>query len=154
MIAIWILFGVSLGILSVLVLMPTIAGTALNLTLRRHNQTQNYLAEIKKVYGQITDTEEEVDVAYQKQKKLSQINSNTEGAINVCGQMKHIKARQTTDVASLIPQWKHQSYVIVDGAEVLVKDTKFLDISEGLQGEDMLTFEYEGETHTRIVYKR
>ena len=77
-----------------------------------------------------------------------------EGAINVCGQMKHIKARQTTDVASLIPQWKPQSYVIVSGEEVPVKDTKFLDISEGLQGEDLLTFEYEGETHTRIVYKR
>ena len=154
MIAIWILFGVSLGILSVLVLMPTIAGTALNLTMRRHNQTQTRLAEIKKVYGQITDTEEDIDVAYQKQKDLSQINQDMEGAVNVCGQMKHIKARQTTDVSSLIPQWKHQSYVIVDGAEVLVKDTKFLDISEGLQGEDMLTFEYEGETHTRIVYKR
>ena len=154
MTALWILFGFSLGLLSVLVLMPTIAGKALDLTLRRHNQTQNYLAEIKKVYGQITDTEEAVDVAYQKQKELDQINSNAEGAINVCGQMKHIKARQTTDVASLIPQWKHQSYVIVDGEEILVKDTKFLDISEGLQGEDMLTFEYEGETHTRIVYKR
>ena len=154
MIAIWILFGFSLGLVSVLVLMPTIAGKALDLTMRRHNQTQNYLAETKKVYGQITDTEEEIDVAYQKQKDLSQINQNMEGAVNVCGQMKHIKARQTTDVASLIPQWKHQSYVIVDGEEVLVKDTKFLDISEGLQGEDMLTFEYEGETHTRIVYKR
>ena len=154
MIAIWILFGFSLGLLSVLVLMPTIAGKALDLTMRRHNQTQNYLAEIKKVYGQITDTEEEIDVAYQKQKDLSQINQDMEGAINVCGQMKHIKARQTTDVASLVPQWKHQSYVIVDGAEVLVKDTKFLDISEGLQGEDMLTFEYKGETHTRVVYKK
>ena len=146
MIAIWILFGVSLGILSVLVLMPTIAGTALNLPMRRHNQTQNYLAEIKKVYGQITDTEEEIDVAYQKQKDLSQINPNMEGAVNVSERMRHIRARQTTDVP--------QSYVIVDGEEILVRDTKFLDISEGLQGEDMLTFEYEGETHTRIVYKR
>jgi len=116
------------------------------LTLRRHNQTQTYLAEIKKVYGQITDTEEEIDVAYQKQKDLSQINQNMEGAVNVCGQMKHIRARQTTNLP--------QSYVILDGAEILVRDTKFLDISEGLQGEDMLTFEYEGETHTRIVYKR
>ena len=154
MIALWILFGVSLGILSVLVLMPTIAGTALNLTTRRHNQMQTRLAEIKKVYGQIINTEEGIDMARQKEKDLSQINSDMEGAINVCGQMKHIKARQTTDVASLIPQWKPQSYVIVSGEEVPVKDTKFLDISEGLQGEDMLTFEYEGETHTRIVYKR
>ena len=107
MIALWILFGVSLGILSVLVLMPTIAGTALNLTVRRHNQMQTRLAEIKKVYGQIINTEEGIDVAHQKQKELDQINYNAEGAINVCGQMKHIKARQTTDVASLIPQWKH-----------------------------------------------
>ena len=146
MIAIWILFGFFLGLLSVLVLMPTIAGKALDLTMRRHNQTQNYLAEIKKVYGQITDTEEEIDVAYQKQKDLSQINQDMEGAVNVCGQMKHIRARQTTNLP--------QSYVIIDGEEVLVRDTKFLDINEGLQGEDMLTFEYRGETHTRIVYKK
>ena len=145
MIALWILFGFSLGLLSVLVLMPSIAGTVLNLTLRRHNQTQTYLAEIKKVYGQITDTEEEIDVAYQKQKDLSQINQDMEGAINVCGQMKHIRARQTTNVP--------QSYVVIDGEEILVRDTKFLDINEGLQGEDMLTFEYKGETHTRVVYK-
>ena len=145
MIAIWILFGVSLGILSVLVLMPTIAGAALNLTVRRHNQTQTRLAEIKKVYGQIIDTEEEIDVARQKQKDLSQINQDMEVAVNVCGQMKHIRARQTTNLP--------QSYVIIDGEEVLVRDTKFLDISEGLQGEDMLTFEYKGETHTRVVYK-
>ena len=145
MIAIWILFGFSLGILSVLVLMPTIAGKALDLTLRRHNQTQTRLAEIKKVYGQIIDTEEGIDVAHQKQKELDQINSNSEGAINVCGQMKHIKARQTTNML--------QSYVIVDGEEILVRDTKFLDINEGLQGEDMLTFEYEGEMHTRVVHK-
>ena len=154
MIALWILFGVSLGILSVLVLMPTIAGKALNMTTRRHNQMQTRLAEIKKVYGQIINTEEGIDMAYQKQKDLSQINSDMEGAINVSERMKHIKARQITDVASLIPQWKPQSYVIISGEEVPVKDTKFLDISEGLQGEDMLTFEYEGETHTRIVYKR
>ena len=146
MIAIWILFGFFLGLLSVLVLMPTIAGKALDLTLRRHNQTQNYLAEIKKVYGQITDTEEEIDVAYQKQKDLSQINPNMEGAVNVSERMRHIRARQTTNVP--------QSYVVIDGEEILVRDTKFLDISEGLQGEDMLTFEHEGETHTRIVYKR
>ena len=145
MIALWILFGFSLGLLSVLVLMPSIAGAALNLTVRRYNQTQTRLAEIKKVYGQITDTEEEIDVAHQKQKDLSQINQDMEGAINVCGQMKHIKARQTTNLP--------QSYVIIDGEEVLVRDTKFLDISEGLQGEDMLTFEYKGETHTRVVYK-
>ena len=145
MIAIWILFGFSLGILSVLVLMPTIAGKALDLTLRRHNQTQNHLAEIKKVYGQITDTEEAIDVAYQKQKELDQINSNSEGAINVCGQMKHIRERQTTNML--------QSYVIVDGEEILVRDTKFLDINEGLQGEDMLTFEYKGKMHTRVVHK-
>ena len=134
--------------------MPTIAGTALNLTTRRHNQTQTRLAEIKKVYGQIINTEEGIDMAHQKQKDFSQINHTAEGAINVSERMKHIKARQPTDVASLIPQWKHQSYVIVDGEEVLVKNTKFLDISEGLQGEDMLTFEYEGETYTRIVYRR
>jgi hypothetical protein len=154
MIALWILFGVFLGILSVLVLMPTIAGAALNLTTRRHNQTQTYLAEIKKDFDQIINTEEGIDMAHQKQKDLSQINSDMEGAINVSERMKHIKARQTTDVASLIPQWKPQSYVIISGEEVPVKDTKFLDISEGLQGEDMLTFEYDGETHTRIVYKR
>ena len=146
MIAIWILLGFFLGILSVLVLMPTIAGKALNLTVRRYNQTQTRLAEIKKVYGQITDTEEEIDVARQKQKDLSQINQDMEGAINVCGQMKHIRARQTTNLP--------QSYVIIDGEEVLVRDTKFLDINEGLQGEDMLTFEYKGETHTRIIYKK
>ena len=145
MIALWILFGFSLGLLSVLVLMPSIAGAALNLTVRRYNQTQTRLAEIKKVYGQITDTEEEIDVAYQKQKDLSQINQDMEGAINVCGQMKHIRARQTTNLP--------QSYVVIDGEEILVRDTKFLDISEGLQGEDMLTFEYKGETHTRVVYK-
>ena len=145
MIALWILFGFFLGLLSVLVLMPTIAGKVLDLTMRRHNQTQTRLAEIKKVYGQITDTEEEIDVAYQKQKDLSQINQDMEGAINVCGQMKHIRARQTTNLP--------QSYVVIDGEEILVRDTKFLDISEGLQGEDMLTFEYKGETHTRVVYK-
>jgi hypothetical protein len=154
MIALWILFGVSLGIFSILVLMPTIAGAALNLTLRRHNQTQTYLAEIKKDFDQIISTEEGIDMAHQKEKDLSQINSDMEGAINVSERMKHIKARQITDVASLIPQWKPQSYVIISGEEVPVKNTKFLDISEGLQGEDMLTFEYEGETHTRIVYKR
>ena len=145
MIALWILFGFFLGILGLLVLMPTIAGKALDLTMRRHNQTQTYLAEIKKVYGQITDTEEEIDVAYQKQKDLSQINSNMEGAVNVSERMRHIRARQTTNVP--------QSYVVIDGEEILVRDTKFLDISEGLQGEDMLTFEYKGETHTRVVYK-
>ena len=145
MIAVWILFGFSLGLLSVLVLMPTIAGKALDLTMRRHNQTQTRLAEIKKVYGQITDTEEGIEVAHQKQKELDQINSNSEGAINVCGQMKHIRARQTTNLP--------QSYVVIDGEEILVRDTKFLDINEGLQGEDMLTFEYKGETHTRVVYK-
>ena len=145
MTALWILFGFFLGLLSVLVLMPSIAGAVLNLTVRRYNQTQTRLAEIKKVYGQIIDTEEEIDVARQKQKDLSQINQDMEGAINVCGQMKHIRARQTTNLP--------QSYVVIDGEEVLVRDTKFLDISEGLQGEDMLTFEYKGETHTRVVYK-
>ena len=154
MIALWILFGVFLGILSVLVLMPTIAGTALNMTTRRHNQMQTRLAEIKKDFDQIINTEEGIDMANQKQKDLSQINSDMEGAINVSERMKHIKARQITDVASLIPQWKPQSYVIISGEEVPVKDTKFLDISEGLQGEDMLTFEYDGETHTRVVYKK
>ena len=65
MIAIWILVGFSLGLLYVLVLMPTIAGAALNLTTRRHNQTQNYLAEIKKDFEQIIETEEGIDAAHQ-----------------------------------------------------------------------------------------
>lgn len=46
------------------------------------------------------------------------------------------------------------TYVIVNGEKVNTRYVKFIDIEEGLQGEDVMTFEYEGKQHKSIVYLR
>ena len=47
-------------------------------------------------------------------------------------------------------------YVNIDGEWINTEDPEivFLDISEGPMGEDQMTFEYQGETYTRTVYRR
>jgi hypothetical protein len=49
---------------------------------------------------------------------------------------------------------KKQGYVIVNGEYVPVKQVKFLDIEEDIQGIDVMTFEYKGETRKSYVVIR
>jgi len=49
---------------------------------------------------------------------------------------------------------KKQGYVIVNGEYVPVKQVKFLDIEESVQGIDVMTFEYKGETLKSYVVIR
>lgn len=44
------------------------------------------------------------------------------------------------------------TYVMVDGEKVNTRYVKFVDIEEGLHGEDIMTFEYEGNQHKSAVY--
>ena len=42
-------------------------------------------------------------------------------------------------------------FVFANGEWIPLKSTEFLNIEEGLQGEDIVTFKYEGMTYTSKV---
>ena len=42
-------------------------------------------------------------------------------------------------------------YVTCNGQEMKVKDVKFIDVEEDLNGHDIVTFEYKGEVHKSYV---
>ena len=44
-----------------------------------------------------------------------------------------------------------RAYVMVNGELVLQDETKFLNIEEDMLGRDIVTFEYNGETHQSFV---
>ena len=50
--------------------------------------------------------------------------------------------------------YESRAYVIVDGKEVLVDDTEFLDIEEDIHGRDCITFIYNGQTHKSLVFRK
>ena len=47
---------------------------------------------------------------------------------------------------------KKHGFVLVDGIKISVKKVKFLDIEEGFNGADIMTFEYDGKTHKSYIY--
>ena len=47
---------------------------------------------------------------------------------------------------------KKHGFVLVDGIKISVKKVKFLDIEEGFNGADIMTFEYEGKTHKSYIF--
>lgn len=52
------------------------------------------------------------------------------------------------------PYGEQKNYVNVDGEDLDASTVEFLGISEGMQGEDVLTFKYLGRTYTRTVYRK
>jgi hypothetical protein len=49
---------------------------------------------------------------------------------------------------------RESDYVMVGSITIPVDEVECLDISEGLFGEDRLTFSWEGKTYESPVYKR
>lgn len=49
---------------------------------------------------------------------------------------------------------EENAYVMIGNLHVSLDDVKVLDISEGLFGEDVATFLYEGKPHTSSIYRR
>jgi hypothetical protein len=47
---------------------------------------------------------------------------------------------------------KKQGYVMVDGNRISVKKIKFIDIEEGFNGADIMTFEFDGQVHRSYIY--
>ena len=47
-----------------------------------------------------------------------------------------------------------KAYVVVDGKDVLVDATEFLDIAEDIFGRDQMTFKYKGEVHQSLVFRK
>lgn len=45
-----------------------------------------------------------------------------------------------------------KGYVMVDGEEIPVDDTIFVNISEDFDGKDLYTFKYNGKTYSRNVF--
>jgi hypothetical protein len=48
----------------------------------------------------------------------------------------------------------YDAYVIVDGEEVLLENTEFLNIEEHMSGKDLVTFIYNGEVKQSFVIQR
>ena len=46
-----------------------------------------------------------------------------------------------------------QTFVVVKGERIDVEDVEFLNIEEGIFGEDIMTFEYEGEVYESAVFR-
>ena len=42
-------------------------------------------------------------------------------------------------------------YVMLDGEEIRLDNVEFLNIEEGTDGRDLVTFKHEGETHQSYV---
>ena len=49
---------------------------------------------------------------------------------------------------------KDNAYVMIGNLHVSLDDVKVLNISEGLFGEDVMTFEYEGQKRESSIYRR
>tara|TARA_S200002703_G_scaffold59671_1_gene51694 strand:+ start:1219 stop:1419 length:201 start_codon:yes stop_codon:yes gene_type:complete len=49
---------------------------------------------------------------------------------------------------------KDNAYVMIGNLHVSLDDVKVLNISEGLFGEDVVTFEYEGQKRESSIYRR
>jgi hypothetical protein len=47
---------------------------------------------------------------------------------------------------------ERKGYVMVDGEEIPVDDTIFVNISEDFDGKDLYTFKYKGKTYSRNVF--
>lgn len=47
-----------------------------------------------------------------------------------------------------------QSYVIIKGEEINVRNVEVLDIEEDSEGRDLLTFEYNGEVRQSYIIVR
>ena len=45
-------------------------------------------------------------------------------------------------------------YIILDGEEIRLTEVEFLNVEEGIDGRDLITFMYEGETHQSYVVHR
>jgi len=50
--------------------------------------------------------------------------------------------------------YESKAYVVVDGKDVLVDDTEFLNIEEDIFGRDQITFNYKGEVHQSLVFRK
>jgi predicted thioredoxin/glutaredoxin len=48
----------------------------------------------------------------------------------------------------------YDSYVMVDGEEVLLDNVEFLNIEEHISGRDLVTFIYNGEVKQSFVIQR
>jgi hypothetical protein len=48
----------------------------------------------------------------------------------------------------------YDSYVLVNGEEILLDDVEFLNIEEDVSGRDLVTFTYNGETKKSFVIQR
>jgi hypothetical protein len=48
----------------------------------------------------------------------------------------------------------YDSYVMVDGEEVLLDNVEFLNIEEHISGRDLVTFIYNGEVKKSFVVQR
>lgn len=48
----------------------------------------------------------------------------------------------------------YDSYVMVDGEEVLLDNVEFLNIEEHISGKDLITFIYNGEVKKSFVIQR
>jgi predicted thioredoxin/glutaredoxin len=48
----------------------------------------------------------------------------------------------------------YDSYVMVDGEEVLLDNVEFLNIEEHISGRDLVTFIYNGEVKKSFVIQR
>jgi len=48
----------------------------------------------------------------------------------------------------------YDSYVMVDGEEVLLDNVEFLNIEEHISGKDLITFIYNGEVKQSFVIQR
>jgi len=49
---------------------------------------------------------------------------------------------------------KGNAYVVIGNLHVSIDDVEVLNISEGLFGEDVVTFIYEGQKRESSIYKR
>ena len=48
----------------------------------------------------------------------------------------------------------YDSYVLVNGEEILLDDVEFLNIEEDMSGRDLVTFTHNGETKKSFVIQR
>ena len=46
-----------------------------------------------------------------------------------------------------------RTFVVVKGERIDVEDVEFLNIEEGIFGEDIMTFEYESEVYESAVFR-
>lgn len=47
---------------------------------------------------------------------------------------------------------KKQGFVLVSGNKISVNKVKFIDIEEGFNGIDIMTFEFDGQVYKSYIY--